>query len=90
MGERGAYIGDADCAFVCDAVKVEVRSIQGAGDSMIAGICGAVQLGLPLQEVLRYGVAASGASISLEGTQLCTEDIFRPLLEQDINIRKLR
>ena len=90
MGERGAYIGDADCAFACDAVKVDVRSIQGAGDSMIAGICGAVQLGLPLQEVLRYGVAASGASISLEGTQLCTKDIFRPLLEQDIALRQLR
>lgn len=90
MGGDGAYIATEEQAYFCPALKVEVRSIQGAGDSMVAGICAALQLGLPLPEVLHYGVAASSASISREGTQLCTEEIFRPLLAQDVEIRCLR
>ncbi len=89
LGADGAYMTDGNESYVCNAVKVEVRSIQGAGDSMVAGICAAVQDGLPLPEVLRYAVTASGASISLEGTQLCTREIFLPLLSQNIGIRKI-
>ena len=90
MGADGAYIGSLDGAYTCNAVKVDVRSIQGAGDSMVAGICTAVQRGLPLQDILRYGVTASGASISREGSQMCTLEDFQALLSQDINIRKVR
>lgn len=90
MGGEGAYIATDEQAYFCSALQVEVRSLQGAGDSMVAGICAALQLGLPLQEVLHYGVAASSASISREGTQLCTEETFRPLLAQNVEIRCLR
>ena len=90
MGADGAYIGSPDGAYTCNAVKVDVRSIQGAGDSMVAGICTAVQRGLPLNDILRYGVTASGASISREGSQMCTLEDFQALLTQDIAMRKIR
>ncbi|MBO7621015.1 MAG: hypothetical protein J6T06_10920 [Victivallales bacterium] len=90
MGADGAYIGSLDGAYTCIDVQVDVRSIQGAGDSMVAGICTAVQRGLPLPDILRYGVTASGASISREGSQMCTLEDFQALLTQDINIRKVR
>ena len=90
LGGEGAFIADAEHSFSCQAVKVPVRSLHGAGDSMLAGICAALQLGLPLQEILHYGVAAAAASISREGTLLCTEELFRPLLAQDVNIRRIR
>ena len=90
LGGEGAFIADAEHSFSCQAVKVAVRSLHGAGDSMLAGICAALQLGLPLQEILHYGVAAAAASISREGTLLCTEELFRPLLAQDINITRIR
>ena len=90
MGADGAYIATPDEAYVCDAVKVDVKSIQGAGDSLIAGICLALQNSLPLSDVLRYGVTAAGASIAREGTQLCTLPDFQALLSQEIHLRKFR
>ena len=69
---------------------MEVRSIQGAGDSVVAGMCMALEQGLPLDEVLHYGMAAAGDSVSREGTQLCTLEGFREILTQDLGIRRIR
>jgi 1-phosphofructokinase len=80
MGPKGAAIVTADEAWFCDAPDVEIKGIPGAGDSMVAGLCLAVSGGKPVSEMLRYAVAAAGASISMEGTLLCTKEGFEKLL----------
>ena len=90
LGADGAFIADRNTAWCSRAPQVEVRSIQGAGDSVVAGMCMALERDLPLEEVLHFGVAAAGDSISREGTQLCTRDGFESLLKQDIGLTKIR
>lgn len=89
LGAEGAYITNGCESWRCRAPEVEVRSIQGAGDSVIAGICLAMERGKTLPEILHYGVAAAGDSISREGTQLCTAEGLQKLLRQDIGLEKL-
>ena len=90
LGADGAYIADRKAAFQCRSTKVEVRSIQGAGDSVVAGMCMALEKGLPLEEVLHYGICAAGGSISREGTLLCTQESFDELLKQDLGMTRIR
>ena len=90
LGADGAYIASREAAYCCRSVPVEIRSIQGAGDSVVAGMCMALEQNLPLEEVLHSGVAAAAASISREGTQLCTLEGFRECFQQDIGIRRIR
>lgn len=89
LGAEGAYITDGNESWHCRAPQVEVRSIQGAGDSVIAGICLALEQKRSLPEILQYGVAAAGDSISREGTQLCTAEGMHALLKQDIGLERL-
>ena len=69
---------------------MEVRSIQGAGDSVVAGMCMALERGFPLEVVLLCGIIAAGGSVSREGTQMCTAELFESLFRQDIGMRKIR
>ena len=89
LGAEGAYITNGNESWHCRAPQVTVRSIQGAGDSVVAGICYAMEQKKPLPEILHYGVAAAGDSISREGTQLCTSEGMNKLLQQDIGLEKL-
>lgn len=77
LGKEGAYITDGHESYYCPGLEVEVRSVQGAGDSMVAGMCLALEREMPLPEILRCGVAAASDSVSREGTQLCTSDGFQ-------------
>lgn len=89
LGAEGAYITNGLESWRCHPAKVTVRSIQGAGDSVIAGMCLAMEKNLTLPEILQYGVCAAGDSISREGTQLCTKDGFEALLTQDIGLERI-
>ena len=80
MGEKGALIASRDGAYHAGALNVEVKSLQGAGDSMVAGICKAYAEGRRLADMLRSGVAAASASIIREGTQLCQRQDYEELL----------
>ncbi|MBQ9336771.1 MAG: 1-phosphofructokinase family hexose kinase [Lentisphaeria bacterium] len=90
LGADGAFIADRQAAYYCQSVQVEVRSIQGAGDSVVAGMCMALEQGLPLEQVLRCGIAAAGGSVSRDGTQLCTGEMFQSLLHQETAMRQIR
>ena len=90
LGEKGAYIATRSGAYYCLPVPVEVRSLQGAGDAMVAGLCMALEKDLPLCEVLRYGVAMAGAAIATEGTRPGTKQDFERLLLADIKMQKVR
>lgn len=90
LGDKGAYIATRNEAYCCEPVRVEVRSLQGAGDAMVAGLCLALEKGLAPPEVLRYGVAMAGAAIATEGTRPGTKQDFERLLLTDIKMQKVR
>lgn len=76
MDSRGALITDGKEAYLCRPTEIEVKSTQGAGDSLVAGLCMALQEGLSLGEMLRCGVCVAQGSLIKEGTQLCTKEDF--------------
>ncbi len=83
MGAKGAVLVTKDEAIFREALKVEVNSTQGAGDSMVAGFCLAAQKGLPLGKALNYAVCCAAGAISGIGTSFCDLDKLNELLESD-------
>lgn len=88
LGADGAMICSAQEAYYSPGLKLDVKGVQGAGDSMVAGICAAIEEELPLPELLRYGMAASAGSLVLEGTQMCERKGFEKFLTQ-VQIEKV-
>lgn len=80
LGEAGAVIADRATAWYAPAIPVPVGGLCGAGDAAVAGFIRAMDGGLPLREVLAYGVAAATASVILPGTRLCTLSDFEKYL----------
>lgn len=88
LGKEGALLVTADAAYFSPGADIEVRGVQGAGDSLVAGMSYAAVRGMPLPEVLRCGVAAAHASLLLDGTQMCTRAGFLEMLPR-IDAEKL-
>ena len=66
---------------------IEVRGVQGAGDSLVAGMCMAIQQKLDLANTLRYAVAVANGSLILEGTKMCTRENFDFMLPRiDVSV----
>ncbi|MDR2933436.1 MAG: 1-phosphofructokinase family hexose kinase [Oscillospiraceae bacterium] len=82
MGANGALITDGKKAFYAPPLDARPKGYQGAGDSMVAGICKAVTEDAGLDDMLRFGTAAATASIIREGTQLCRLADYRRYLPQ--------
>ncbi len=80
MGDRGAYLVCMNGIYYAPAVPVTVRGVQGAGDSMVAGMCRAILEGRSDADILAYGMAAAAGSLEYTGTKLCQEQDFRRLL----------
>jgi 1-phosphofructokinase len=81
LGADGAYIGTRQEAYFCPALSVEPRSLQGAGDAMVAGLCVALEQGLSLPDVLCHGVCLASAAIMTEGTRPGSRADFERLLQ---------
>lgn len=84
MGRQGAVLVGANEVWYAPAPDVKVRGVQGAGDSMVAGICAAIEQGLSVSEMLRYGTATCGGSLMCDGTLMCTIKDFEWLLPKTI------
>lgn len=80
MSAKGAVIVSKNEAVFRKAVKVDVKSTQGAGDSMVAGVCLAMSKGLTLSETLDYAVCCAGGAISGVGTSFCSLERLNELL----------
>ncbi|WP_444642898.1 1-phosphofructokinase [Caproiciproducens sp. R1] len=80
MGKGGAMLITEEKAYFCAGTDIEVKGVQGAGDSLVAGMCYAIVHGLSCAEMLRYGVAVAHGSLTLEGTQMCTLESFQKML----------
>ncbi|WP_058484941.1 1-phosphofructokinase [Defluviitalea phaphyphila] len=68
MGGDGALVITKNNCIKVKALKVEVKSTVGAGDSMVGALAYALDNGYPLEEAIKLSVAASTATISHEGT----------------------
>lgn len=82
MGKRGAFLVGKEGAFFSPALPVSVKGIQGAGDSLVAGICMAIRQEGDMETMLRFAVAAAGGSLLREGTKLCRKKDFEELLQK--------
>jgi 6-phosphofructokinase 2 len=86
LGPRGAMLASKESGIhYVVPPTVKLLSAVGAGDSMVAGIVMSLLKGCPLEEVVRYGVAAGTAATMTPGSELCrkedTEEIYQWLME---------
>lgn len=89
LGEKGALIADRGGeSYLAEPLKVEVKTLHGAGDAMVAGLCKAAMEGGDLSELLRAGMAAAAAAISRLPGDPVTLDEFAALREQ-VKLRRL-
>lgn len=82
MGAAGSLVVWEGGATRVVAPTVPVVSRVGAGDSMVAGTVVALTRGMPIEEAVRYGVAAGTAAVMTPGTELCRRDDTDRLYEQ--------
>ena len=80
-GEDGALLISRDKIYKASPIPVEIKGIQGAGDSMVAGFCYAIMKDYKENEYLRYAVAAATCSLIHEGTQLCEKNDLEQIKE---------
>lgn len=69
LGGDGALFCDKDGVVHAKGVKVPVRSTVGAGDSMVAAVCYALERGYDIGELIKLSVATSAANVTCSGTQ---------------------
>jgi len=83
LGAEGALLATAKGSWRFPAARVAALSSIGAGDSMLAGMLVSLVRGWPLQDALRFGIAAGAAALLRPGTELCrredTERLYREL-----------
>lgn len=87
-GSKGAVFVSSSAAYMVEPLKVDVKGVQGAGDSMVAGFCYALAKGLTEVEILRYGAACATGSLIHRGTKLCTKADMEYFLPQ-IQIKQI-
>jgi 6-phosphofructokinase 2 len=82
LGSGGAIVATERGPSRIAAPIVSVGSIIGAGDSMVAGIVLSLERGLPIEEAVRFGVAAGSAAVMAPGTQLCRREDTERLFDE--------
>lgn len=81
MGGAGAIVATEHGSRRIAAPVVDVKSIAGAGDSMVAGIVLALQRGASIEEATLHGIAAGSAAVMRPGTELCRREDAERLLK---------
>lgn len=80
LGEHGALCSFGEGTFRIIPPKVNVKNTVGAGDSLIGGFAYALHSGKPILEAVKFGVTCGTATVTKEGTILCSpediEDIY--------------
>ena len=82
MGRSGAVYTDGSKSYFCRSENVAVNSTVGAGDSMVAAACLAIEEGDDMANTLKRAVAAGTASVTTAGTNLFTKDKYLEILEK--------
>ena len=81
MGKEGSIFITKEQVIQAEALKVEAHSSVGAGDAMVAGITYAIEQGYPLEELIRFAVAASAGAVMTKGTQPASLEVVKELKE---------
>ncbi len=89
MGERGAYLAFRDAAYFCPAPRVTVRSLQAAGDAMLAGLIFAATRGEAPEKWLLFGTAMAGATVSRPGSEIGRREEAKALFA-GLSVEKIR
>lgn len=82
LGGDGALFASADGIYHAHGLKVTVRSTVGAGDSMVAAICVALDRGYDIGKMISLAVATSAANVTCSGTQAAEWSVIEPLINQ--------
>jgi 6-phosphofructokinase 2 len=78
LAEKGALLATHDETWFVPALKTDIRSAIGAGDSFLAGMIWALDHGAIASEALAYAAAAASATMKQPGTRLCdARDVMR-------------
>ncbi|HEX5358093.1 MAG TPA: 1-phosphofructokinase family hexose kinase [Aquabacterium sp.] len=88
LGEDGALLVTAEQAWRAHALKVDVASTIGAGDSFLAGLVWALDQQHDLAQALRHAMAAGAAALLTSGTALSQPADIQRLLG-DVQIQAL-
>ena len=80
LGKDGALMTSARGSCYLPAPDLEVRSLQGAGDAMVAGIVYGITKEMSDREILKTAVAAASATVVQEGTEMCSFEGFLRML----------
>lgn len=68
LGKNGAVITDGKRHYYCTSLNVAMNSTAGAGDAMVAAAAKALSEGADIKEILKCGVAAGTAAVTLPDT----------------------
>ena len=88
LGEGGACLFTADASYYAPALRINVVSAIGAGDSFVGAMVWALSKGHDLPDAFKYGVAGASAALLSSGSGLCLpEDVSR--LYEDVRLTRL-
>ncbi len=82
MGADGAAFITKDEIFFAPALNVEVSSTVGAGDSMVAAIACAKQLGYSVSDTAKLAMACSAGAVTTIGTNPPSAELVEELKKQ--------
>lgn len=69
LGGDGSIFITKDNIAMVEAIKVDVKSTVGAGDSMVAALAQSIDKNYLLDKVIRLAVASGTGAVMMEGTQ---------------------
>lgn len=82
LGGDGALLASAEGILRLPAIKVEVKSATGAGDSFVGGLIWRLAEGDKMETAFRYALAVGAATAMTAGTELCHREDVERLLRQ--------
>ncbi len=79
LGKDGAMLFTNDTIYKGEAVDVTVKSLQGAGDSMVSGLLLGLKKQVSNRDLLRYALAVAAGTVRKTGTNFCETSDFEEL-----------
>ena len=89
MGEKGALFLNEQTTILAEGISVEVKSTVGAGDSMVAALAYALDIGYTFQKAVTLAVAAGTANVMTYGTEPSSLELIEEL-ERKVEWRYLQ
>ena len=79
MGKDGALFVDKSRVALVHALKVNVQSTVGAGDSMVAALAYSIGKGMDYESMVRLAAASASANVMTSGSQPADISVIREL-----------